>query len=128
MDMLLRTTSRTFGDAVIIDCEGKIVLGEETAFLHHQVKDLLNESRFLVLNLAQVTYIDSSGVGELVSLFASARRSGARIVLAALTGRVKDVLQITKLATIFDTYGSAEEAAESFKPQAGLTTAAEFAG
>ncbi|MBZ5628551.1 MAG: STAS domain-containing protein [Acidobacteriia bacterium] len=126
--MLLRTTSRTFGDAVIVDCAGKIVLGEETAFLHHQVKDLLNESRYLVLNLAQVAYIDSSGVGELVSLFASAQRSGARIVLAALTGRVKDVLQITKLATIFDTYDSAEEAAESFKPRAGLTTEAEFAG
>ena len=126
--MLLRTTTRTFGDAVIIDCEGKIVFGEETAFIHHQVKDLLNQSRHLVLNLAQVTYIDSSGVGELVSLFTSAQRSGARIVLAALTGRVKDVLQITKLATIFDTYDSAEEAAESSKPRAGVTTEAEFAG
>jgi anti-sigma B factor antagonist len=126
--MLLRATSRTFGNAVIIDCEGKIVFGEETAFLHHQVKNALNESRHLVLNLAQVSYIDSSGVGELVGLFASAQRAGARIVLAALTGRVKDVLQITKLATIFETYDTAEEAAESFKPKAGLTTAAEFAG
>ena len=126
--MLLHSTSRTFGRAVILDCEGKIVFGEETAFLHHQVKDLLNETKCLVLNLAKVSYIDSSGVGELVGLFASAKRGSARMVLAGLTGRVKDVLQITKLATVFETYPTAEEAAESFKPQAGLTTVAEGAG
>lgn len=126
--MLLHASSRTFGHAVILDCEGKIVFGEETALLHHQVKELLNQTKYLVLNLAQVSYIDSSGVGELVGLFASAKRAGVKIVLAALTGRVKDVLQLTKLATIFETYANAEEAAESSKPEAGLTTAAEWAG
>ncbi len=126
--MLLRTSTRTFGHAVILDCEGKIVFGEETAFLHYQVKDLLRETKYLVLNLAQVSYIDSSGVGTLVGLFTSAQRAGAKIVLAALTGHVKDVLQITKLATIFETYTTAEEAAESFKPESGVTTPAEWAG
>jgi anti-sigma B factor antagonist len=126
--MLLHISSRTFGQAVILDCEGEIVAGEETALLHRQVKDLLGHAKYLVLNLAQVSYIDSSGVAELLGVFGSARRAGAKIVLAALTGRVKEVLQITNLATILETYGNAEEAAESFKPQAGHTTAAEGAG
>lgn len=126
--MLLRTSCRSFGHAVVLDCEGKIVFGDETTLLHHQVKDLLNKNKHLVLNLAHVTYIDSSGVGELVGLSASAQQAGAKIVLAALTGRVKDVLQVTKLATIFEIYANSEEASESFKPEAGLTTAAEWAG
>ncbi len=118
--MLLHTSIRNFGCAVILDCEGKIVFGEETAFFDHQVKDLLNQTKYLVLNLAKVTYIDSWGVGELVALFMSAKRMGKKIVLAALTGRVKDALQITKLATVFETYANAEDAAELFQPGAEL--------
>src|SRR5574340_71217 len=102
--MQLQTSSRSFGDALVLDCRGRIVFGDETAFLRHQVKDLLNESRQIVLNLAEVNYIDSTCVGTLVGLYTSARAAGGNIKLAALTGRVKDVLQITKLATVFETY------------------------
>jgi len=126
--MLLKTSTRILGDVVIIDCYGKIVMGEETAELRHQVKGLLNESRQIVLNLADVSYIDSSGLGTLVGLYSSARNAGGEIKLAALTGRVKDVLQITKLGSIFEFYDTAEEAAATFSRQAGRTAAAERAG
>jgi len=126
--MLLKTSTRSQGGVVIIDCSGRIIMGEETAFLRHQVKDLLNESRQIVLNLAEVNYIDSSGLGTLVGLYTSARSVGGEIKLAALTSRVKDVLQITKLGSIFEFYDTAEEAASTFNKQAGRTVAAEWAG
>ena len=126
--MLLKTSTRSLGGVVIVDCSGKIVMGDETAFLRHQVKDLLNESRQIVLNLAEVNYLDSSGLGTLVGLFTSARSVGGEIKLAGLTGRVKDLLQITKLVSIFEFYNTAEEAASSFNRQAGRTVAAEWAG
>ena len=126
--MLLKTSTRSQGDVTIIDCYGKIVMGEETAYLRHQVKDLLNESRHIVLNLADVNYMDSSGIGTLVGLYSSARNGGGEIKLAALTGRVKDALQITKLGSIFEFYHTAEEAASTFNRQAGRTVAAEWAG
>jgi len=117
--MLLQTSTRTLGNALIVDCSGRIVFGDETAFLRNQVKDLLNQSKRIVLNLANVNYIDSTGVGTLVGVYASAHSAGGEIKLAALTGRVKDVLAITKLGSIFETFPTAEEAASSFKPAAG---------
>jgi anti-sigma B factor antagonist len=126
--MLLKTSTRSQGGVVIVDCYGRIVMGEETAFLRGQVKDLLNESRQIVLNLAEVNYIDSSGLGTLVGLYTSARGVGGEIKLASLTSRVKDVLQITKLGSIFEFYDTAEEAASTFNRQAGRTVAAEWAG
>jgi len=126
--MLLKTSTRSLGGVTIIDCSGKIVMGDETAFLRHQVKDLLGEARQMVLNLAEVSYLDSSGVGTLVGLYTSARNGGGEIKLAGLTGRVKDVLQITKLGSIFEFYDTAEEAAATFNRQAGRTVAAEWAG
>ncbi len=126
--MQLETSSRSFGEAVILDCKGRIVFGDETASLRQHAKDLLTQSRRLVLNLSDVSYIDSTGVGTLVELFTTARNAGGNIKLAGLTGRVKDVLQITKLATIFETFADAEEAATAFNREAGRTTAAEWAG
>ncbi len=111
--MQLKTSTRIFGGTVIIDCSGKIVFGDETAYLRQLVKDLLNESQQVVLNLAGVNYIDSSGVGTLVGLYASAKAANAALKLAALSGRVKDVLVITKLGTIFEIYNTVEEAAAS---------------
>jgi anti-sigma B factor antagonist len=111
--MLLRTSSRIYGSALILDCHGRIVFGEETALLRKQVKDLLEQSHGVVLNLENVNFIDSSGVGELVRLLTSATRDQKTIVLAGLTGRVRDVLQITKLATVFATYSTAVEAAQA---------------
>jgi len=126
--MLLKTSTRSLGGVVIVDCSGKIVMGDETAFLRHQVKDLLNESRQIVLNLTEVSYLDSTGLGTLVGLYTSVRSAGGEIKLAGLTGRVKDLLQITKLVSIFEFYNTAEEAASSFNRQAGRTVAAEWAG
>ncbi len=111
--MLLKTSSRVYGGAMILDCNGRIVFGEETALLRQQVLDLLGESPNVVLNLSNVTFIDSSGVGELIRLLTSAAREQKTIVLAGLTGRVRDVLQITKLATVFATYPTAAEAAQA---------------
>jgi anti-sigma B factor antagonist len=126
--MLLRTSTRSLRGVFIIDCYGKIVIGEETARLRQQVKDLLGQSRQIVLNLADVNYIDSSGLGTLVGLYSSARTAGGEIKLAALTGRVKDVLQITKLGSIFEFYNTAEEAAATFQRQTGRAAAAESPG
>jgi anti-sigma B factor antagonist len=111
--MLLRTSSRIYGKALILDCNGRIVFGEETALLRKQVKELLEQTPYVVLNLSNVNFIDSSGVGELVRLYSSAKLAQKTIALASLTGRVRDVLQITKLATVFPTYSTAVEAAEA---------------
>ena len=126
--MLLTTSTRSLGGVVIIDCSGRIVMGDETAFLRHQLKDLLNESRQIVLSLAGVNYMDSSGLGTLVGLYTSARSVGGEIKLAGLTQRIKDVLQITKLGSIFEFYDTAEEAASTFNRQAGRTAPVEWAG
>ena len=116
--MFLRTSSRMYGSAAILDCNGKIIFGEETALLRRQVKELLGQSQGVVLNLSNVYFLDSAGVGELVRLHTSATAQRKRIVLAGLTGRVRDVLQITRLATVFPTYASATEAAESLSARA----------
>lgn len=113
--MLLQTSTRTVGNALVVDLSGRIVFGEETTALRDQVKDLLGQSKGIVLNLSHVSYIDSSGVGTLVAVYASARSAGGVIKLAALTGRVKDVLAITKLVSIFETFPTVEEAAASFQ-------------
>ena len=116
--MLLQTSSRSVGDTLIVDCKGKIIFGEETAFLRHQVRDLLNNYRHIVLNLADVSYIDSAGVGTLVGLYASVHTAGGDIALVGLTGKVKDVLQITKLVTVFETFATPEEAIAHFGREA----------
>jgi anti-sigma B factor antagonist len=126
--MLLRTSTRSLRGVFIVDCYGRIVMGEETALLRQQVKGLLSQSRQIVLNLADVNYIDSGGLGTLVGLYSSARSTGREIKLAALTGRVKDVLQITRLGSIFEFYDTAEEAAATFHRQSGRAAVAEKAG
>ncbi|MBV9086398.1 MAG: STAS domain-containing protein [Acidobacteria bacterium] len=126
--MKLQTGTRSIGKVAVIDCHGSIVFGEEITMLRDHVKNVLTGSRQIVLNLADVRHIDSTGVGALVGLYTSARYAGGNLKLAGLTGGVKDVLQLTRLGTILETYPSAEEAAESFKKEAGRTVAAEWAG
>jgi anti-sigma B factor antagonist len=112
--MLLQTINRTIGNTVILDCKGKIIFGDETAFLRSHVKDLLTEYHYLVLNVADVSYIDSGGLGTLVAMYTSAQHSGGHIALAGLTGKLRDVLQITKLVTVFEVFATVEEAAAIF--------------
>jgi anti-sigma B factor antagonist len=117
--MQLKIGVRQLNDGiVVVDCAGRIVFGEETAELRDQVKALLSTNRRAILNLAEVTYIDSGGLGTLVALYTTARNAGGSLKLARLTQRVGDLLQITKLLTVFEVYNSEEEAVESFGKEA----------
>jgi anti-sigma B factor antagonist len=99
---------------MIVDCSGRLVFGEESASLRDKVKKLLAQSPKLVLNLHDVSQVDSGGLGTLVSLFTSARNAGGTLKLASLNQRVGDLLQITKLVTIFEVFDDEEKAAKSF--------------
>lgn len=113
--MQLRLSTRILDDNVLfVDCIGRIVFGEESAVLRDTVKKLLLTSKRTVLNLAGITYIDSGGLGTLVGLYTSARNAGGALKLANLTPRVGDLLQVTKLVTIFEIFSNEKEAAESF--------------
>jgi len=112
--MMLHLNTRTSGDAVIVDCTGKIVYSEEAAFLQSYVKGLLNQHHQIVLDLSGVTRIDSHGIGTMVDLWSSARNSGGDLKLAALSRRVQDAFTITKLMSLFSTFETAVEAAASF--------------
>jgi anti-sigma B factor antagonist len=111
----LKLIVRTVDDIVIVDCSGRIVFGEESADLRDTVKMVITQSKRIILNLSGVTYIDSGGLGTLVALYTTARNNGGSIKLANLTQRVGDLLQVTKLVTIFDVYESEEKAIESFR-------------
>jgi anti-sigma B factor antagonist len=114
--MQLKINVRTLNDGiVVVDCAGRLVFGEETAELRDRVRALTTEGRRIILNLAEVTYIDSGGLGTLVALYTTARNTGASIKLARLTPRVGDLLQVTKLLTVFEVYNGEEEAVESFR-------------
>src|SRR5579862_2431803 len=112
--MQLKLSTRNLDGALVVDCVGRIVFGEETAYLRDAVKKLIAEKQNVVLDLSGVNYIDSGGLGTLVALYTTARNSGSSIKLASLTQRVGDLLQITKLVTVFDVYETAEEAAAAF--------------
>lgn len=107
------TTSRTHG-VVVVTLSGVIYFGEESASLRLLVKDLLNKSSQIVLDLKEVTHIDSSGLGTLVGLYASVRKVGGDLKLANLGSHAHELLQITKLVTVFDVFDSAQDAIASF--------------
>ena len=124
--MPLQMITRTLGGVTIVECRGRLVLGEESANLRHLVKDVLTESKQVVLDLGGVSFIDSSGLGVLAGLLTSARNARAEIKLASLDGRLKGVLQITRLLTVFEVFDRAEDAAASFNRAAGQSTPAEW--
>jgi anti-sigma B factor antagonist len=99
----MKTTSRQVNGVTIVDLSGRITLGEGSVILRDMVRDLLTKgSKNILLNLADVSYIDSSGIGELVSAYTHVRREGGELKLLNLTKKVHDLLQITKLYTVFD--------------------------
>jgi len=114
----VKLTTRNVDGIAVIDCVGRIVFGDEAAALRDNVRGLLKKDARILLNLAGVTYIDSGGLGTLVSLYTSAVNAGASIKLANLTQRVGDLLQITKLLTVFEVYPSEKEALDSFRQAA----------
>ncbi len=113
--MQLKLSNRTEQGVVIVDCAGRIVFGEESSYLRDTVKQILTESKRIIINLGEVTYIDSGGLGTLVALYTSAQKTGAAIRLTNLTKRVGDVLQVTKLLTVFDVYDNEKKALESLR-------------
>jgi anti-sigma B factor antagonist len=111
----LRMTERDVSGVNVLDIEGRIVLGEESNAFREKVKSLLAAGKKkIILNLANVTYIDSAGLGTLVATFHSARSQGATLKLANLGAKFKEVLQVTKLMTVFDTYDNEAAAIQSF--------------
>ena len=116
--MQLKLSVRNVDGIAIVDASGRIVFGDESASLRETVKKLILENKRIVLNLGEVTYIDSGGLGTLVALYTTARSAGGTIKLASLTKRVGDLLQVTKLLTVFDVYDDERQALDSFREAA----------
>ena len=106
---------RTVNDIVILDMIGKITLGKKTATVRNKMRNLLKEgSKKILLNLGEVNYVDSSGIGELVSAFTTTSNQGGKLKLLNLTKKLQELLSITKLLTVFEVYENEEEAIKSF--------------
>jgi anti-sigma B factor antagonist len=100
----------------VLDLSGKIVLGEGDSQVRDRIKDLLADGqRRILLNLGDVNYIDSAGLGALISSYTTTKREAGQLKLVNLTKRIQDLLAITKLITVFDTYEDEKEALASFK-------------
>ena len=113
--MSVKLTTRQVGDVTVIDVSGKITLGEGSSTLRDALRELVkNNHKDILLNLKDVSYIDSSGIGELVSAFTTITNVGGRLKLLGLTHRVKDLLQITKLYTVFVIHEDEAHAVRSF--------------
>jgi anti-sigma B factor antagonist len=112
--MSLKIDTRQANGVTIVACSGRIVFGEEATTLRDNLKRILGSTRQIVLNLSDVSYIDSGGLGTLVGVYSSARAAGADIKLAGLGQRLRDVLQITKLVTVFEVYDTEQEAIATF--------------
>jgi len=103
------------GDVSVVDVAGRITLGEGSSALRETLRDMVSKNqKKILLNLGDVSYIDSSGIGELVSGFTSVTNSGGQLKLLNLNKRVKDLLQITKLYTVFDVHEDEAHAIRAF--------------
>ena len=114
--MNLKVSTRQVDGVSIVDCNGRITLGEGSVVLRDTVKDLLSKGqKKILLNLGDVNYIDSSGIGELVSAYTTAKNQGGELKLLKLTKKVHDLLQITKLYTVFEVKDDEAAAVKSFR-------------
>jgi anti-sigma B factor antagonist len=112
----MKISPRQVDGVTILDCSGRITLGEGSVVLRDAVRDLLSKGqKKILLNLGEVNYIDSSGIGELVSAFTTVRNQGGELKLLNLTKKVHDLLQITKLYTVFDIRDDEASAVQAFK-------------
>ena len=113
--MTMKTSTRQVDGVSVVDLSGRITLGEGSTLLRDTVRDLISKGhKQILLNLGDVTYIDSSGIGELVSAFTTVRNQGGELKLLNLTKKVHDLLQITKLYTVFDIKDDEAAAVKSF--------------
>jgi anti-sigma B factor antagonist len=111
----MKVSNRQVDGVTIVDMSGRITLGEGSVVLRDTIRDLIGKGqKKILLNLGDVTYIDSSGIGELVSAFTAVRREGGELKLLKLTKKVHDLLQITKLYTVFDIKDDEAVAIQSF--------------
>ena len=115
----MQIDERMVGDVVLLDLKGKISLGEGDELLKDKVNSLVNQGhKKIVLNLADVPYIDSAGLGEVVRTYTTVSRQGGSLKLLNLTKRITDLLSITKLLTVFETFDAETEAVRSFSASA----------
>ena len=115
----MQIQERAVGDVMVLDLKGKITLGEGDELLKDKVNSLVNQGhKKIVLNLADVPYIDSAGLGEIVRTYTTVSRQGGSLKLLNLTKRITDLLAITKLLTVFETFDSENEAVKSFSASA----------
>lgn len=113
--MSIKLNTRQVGDVTVVDVAGRITLGEGSSAMRDSLRELVGKGqKKILLNLAEVSYIDSSGIGELVSGFTTVTNQGGQLKLLNLTKRVKDLLQITKLYTVFDVHDDEAAAIRSF--------------
>ncbi len=112
----LNLTERQAGDITILDMDGKVTIGEGSVALRTTIRRLLGEGKKkILLNLGRVGYVDSSGIGELVSSYTAVNKEDGSLKLLNLTQKIQDLLAITKLLTVFDVYDSEADALSSFK-------------
>ncbi len=120
--MKITTSTRQVGSVTIVDISGRIELGEESAAVRDRIGALLSAgNKKILLNLAGVDYIDSSGLGALVSSFTSVRKQGGELKLLNLTDKVSDLMQVTKLYTVFDISNDEAAAVKSFDHSTAAT-------
>jgi anti-sigma B factor antagonist len=111
----VKLTTRQVGDVTVVDAVGRITLGEGASTFRDTIRSLASSgNKKMLLNLAEVSYIDSSGIGEMVSGFTTVTNQGGSVKLLNLTKRVKDLLQITKLYTVFEVFDDETAAIRSF--------------
>jgi anti-sigma B factor antagonist len=111
----MKIDTRKVGDVNVLDCSGKITLGEGTMAIRNTVREVLkNGGKKIILNLADVNYIDSSGIGELVSTYTTVTNHGGQLKLLSLTKKIQELLAITKLLTVFQVYDNEQAAVSSF--------------
>ena len=112
----MQIEERALGEVMILDVKGKLTIGDGDELLKDKINSLIQQGRKkLILNLEGVPYVDSAGLGEIVRTYTTVSRQGGNLKLLNLTKRITDLLMITKLLTIFDTYDSEEEALNSFQ-------------
>lgn len=112
----MKISRREVGNVTVIEPKGKITIGEGDVLMRDEIQKLLAEDKkSLVLDLSGVSYMDSAGVGELVSVYTSVKNRGGELKLSGLTKKIKDLLSITQLMTIFDTYEDVDQAIGSFR-------------
>ncbi|HXJ96946.1 MAG TPA: STAS domain-containing protein [Terriglobia bacterium] len=119
--MPLHVVEKLMGDVLVLDVRGRITLGRETEVLRRQFQDVVDAGhRRIILNLAGVDYVDSAGLGALVAGSASIRKAGGDLKLANLTDRIRGLIQITRLSTLFEVYDNLEKARSAFGPASSI--------